>query len=361
MSRGRSSRVRLPRWHQVLRKTLQVAVLVYVVYAAAGTTWRNYKVAHNSSRLVALIHGDRWGEVYAANEKFLENFGKSYDASMQLLGMPWAGRVLGFDTVDPLMATAHAVQTRSVHAGLWLGVLLPLIMAALLGKFFCSHLCPMRLLFELGQLARRGLVRMGIPLPELKLPHRLGGWVLLGGLLATIFAGTSVWLLVLPYAGMSAAIFLLVAKGVATALVVPVALWLAVDMLVSPGLWCRDLCPTGWLLEQAGRLSPWRLRKVKAEACPSSCNLCEQACPYRLQPQFQTHNPACDTCGACVGVCPSDRLARTVSLSIGGAGRAGPSQGSGPYQSDNGQANDDGHDTNDSPVIGTIAAREAQA
>ena len=307
-------------WHQVGRKALQIAVVVFIVYAAAGTPWRNYKLAHNSARLVGLIHGDGWATLYGVNEKLLSAFGDSYDVSKQVLGMPWAGRIGGLDTADPLMVASHALKTGTFSLSLLLGLLLPLGVALLLGKFYCSHLCPARLLFEIGQLARRGLGRLGIDLPTSRSEARLGGWVLLGGLLATWGAGTTVWLLILPYAGMSAAIFLLVTTGATTALVVPVAGWLAVDMLAAPGLWCGNLCPTGWLLEQVGRLSLVKLRKVDNSACPTACDLCTQVCPYALQPQFEQHQPACDNCGACVAVCPQEKLARTLPTRAGGGG-----------------------------------------
>ncbi len=302
---------------QLARRVLQVSVLVFVLYAAAGGPWRNYKMGHNSARLVGLIHGESWGQLYALNEDVLQLFGDSHKASLGMLGMPWAGRVFGVNTVDPLMAASHALKTERFSLALWLGALLPVLIALLLGKVFCSHLCPARLAFEVGQLVRRGLIRLGLDPPEWRSETRLGGWVLLGGLLAAATAGTVVWLFVLPYVGLSAAIFAGVTGGAGLVLALPIAGWLLVDVFLAPGLWCRNLCPTGWWLEQVGSWSLLRLTKRGAHACPTSCNLCEQACPYGLQPKFETHRPACDNCGVCVVACPSDRLGRTLTLSIG--------------------------------------------
>ncbi len=299
---------------QLVRHLMQAGTLLFIVYAAAGTTWRNYKLAHNSERLVALIHGDEWGWLYGLNDRFLGFFGRSYDVSLDTLGMPWAARIGGLNSVDPIMALAHIVSTRSFAATVWTGALLPLVLAALLGKVFCSHICPMRTLFKLNALARKKLAQLDIPLLDYQTDVRLGGWVLIGGLLATLSIGAGVWLLILPYVGLAASLFVLMTTSAVGGLLVPVVGWLVVDMFVAPGLWCRTLCPTGWLLENVGRLAPWRLRKVDPSPCLDSCTLCVQACPYSLAPRVQTHAPMCDSCGACTVVCPSQKLRRTVAI-----------------------------------------------
>lgn len=308
---------RSQRWPQHLRRLLQVLVLLFVLYAAAGGAWRNHKMGHNSARLVGLIHGETMGKLYALNEDVLQLFGESHQASLGMLGMPWAGRVFGVNTVDPLMAASHTLKTRSFSLSLWLGALLPALIALFLGKVFCSHLCPARLTFEVGQMVRKGLIYLGLEPLDWQPSPRLGGWVLLGGLLAAAFAGGTVWLFILPYVGLSVAIFAGVTGGAGLMVGIPLAIWLFVDVFISPGLWCRSLCPTGWWLEQVGRLSVLRLLKRGARACPSSCDLCQQACPYNLDPSERTHRPACDNCGVCVSVCPSDRLHRVATLSIG--------------------------------------------
>ena len=300
---------------QILRHALQLGVLVFVVYAAFGTVWRNYKMAHNSSRLVGLIHGEHWGRAYALNEEALSHLGEDTAAeSLRFLGFPWAARVGGLDTADPLMAASGLVSAGTLSLGVLLALLVPLVIALLFGKAFCSHLCPMRALFELGELVRAGLTRLKVPLPELRSKHRFGGWVLLGGMLAAWLTTTAVWLFVLPYVSLSVGIFLLVTTGSASAIFGVVAFWWLLDVIAAPGFWCKNLCPTGFLLEQVGRFSLFALRKRGSEPCPSGCDLCERACPYALKPKERAHRPACDNCGRCASVCPSDRLVRHLPV-----------------------------------------------
>jgi ferredoxin-type protein NapH len=301
---------------QWLRGGLQLGVLGFVVYAALGGPWRNYKLAHNHRRLVTLIEGDVWGTLYGWNEDLLALAGDSFETSLAFLGFPWAARIFGLDTADPLLVTAHAVTTLSVPWGLLIALVPATLLALVLGRVFCSHLCPMRLLFEWTSRVRRGLVRLGLPLPELRSAHRLGGWVLIGGLLATLSAGSVVWLFILPYVSLSAGIFLWISAGSASVLLAVAAFWLAIDGFLAPGFFCHNLCPTGFTLDQLARFAPLRVRKRDRKPCPPSCALCHEACPYSLTPKEDVRMAGCDNCGVCVSACPTGKLARVVSLGV---------------------------------------------
>jgi len=306
------------RWSapQITRRALQLSVLVFVIYSAMGGAWRNYKIAHNHRRLVTLMEGEFWGTLYGLNEDVLSWFGEPYRASLDFLGLPWAGRVFGLDTADPMLVAGQAVSAGGVSAGLWLSLLVPLGLAMVLGKVFCSHLCPMRLTFELGERVRAGLVRLGAPLPAWRSADRFGGWVLAGGLLATALAGPAIWLFVLPYVSLAASIFLAITTGALSVLASVVLFWFLVDVMLAPGYFCHNVCPTGFALEQFARLARFRVRKDEAEPCPASCNLCEQSCPYSLRPKENLPMSACDRCGRCVSACPSNKLSRGL-LQIG--------------------------------------------
>ena len=184
---------------QVFRRTLQLGSVTFVLYAAASSIWRNFKLAHNSKRLVALMEGDTWGDIYGYNDSLMSTLGDPYEASFGFLGMHWSSSLFGLPVNDPVMVLGHVVRTGHISGALLLGAAIPIGLALVFGKVFCSHLCPMRLLFEMGQMVRKGLVRLRVPLPELKHDGRYGGFVLLGTLGASFFAGPVVWAFVLPY------------------------------------------------------------------------------------------------------------------------------------------------------------------
>ncbi len=300
----------------LLRRVLQLAVVVFVIYAALGASWRNYKVAHNHRRLVTLMQGEVWGTLYGLNEDALALLGEPYETSLQFLGMPWAARVFGVNTADPILVMSHILRNRSLPVALLISLIAPVLLALLLGKVFCSHLCPARLLFDIAQGIRAGLQRLGLSLPAWRSDARFGGYVLLGGMLASLASSTAVWLLILPYVSLSVGLFLLITSGAGIILLAVAAGWFAVDLGLAPGYFCHNLCPTGFLLEQVGRFSLVKLRKKTAQPCPPSCNLCQRACPYALQPNEGLHLPACNNCGACIPACPSNRLGRQLALPV---------------------------------------------
>jgi len=289
---------------------LQFGVLAFIVYSAMGGAWRNYKLAHNHRRLVTLMEGDFWGTLYGLNEDVLSRLGEPYRASLDFLGMPWAGRLFGLDTVDPMLAAGQVVGTGQVSVGLGLSLLVSVGLAMVLGKVFCSHLCPMRLTFESGEHVRSGLVRLGAPLPSWRSPDRFGGWVLAGGLLASALAGPAIWLFVLPYVSLSASLFLAITTGALSVLASVVLFWFLVDVMLAPGYFCHNVCPTGFALEKFSWLARFRVRKDESRQCPTSCDLCAQSCPHALQPMMNLPLPACDRCGRCVPACPSGKLSR---------------------------------------------------
>lgn len=299
------------RWPQVVRRLIQLASLAFLLWVPFGGAWRNFKVAHNSPRLVALIHGDLWGHAYALNERFLELFGKSLESSYDFLGMHWSSTFFGVEGADPTLALAQVATTGTLSLGLLMAAAVPVGIALIAGRFFCSHLCPARLLFEVGEFARRGLERRGVWLPEFQTDVKFGGWILAGGLVASALGGTMIWLFILPYVGLGASIFVLVTTQTASVLFASVVVWVLVDTLIAPGLFCKNLCPTGFLLKTLGRFRIWRLTTVaEPEPCPDNCRACQRQCPYGISSKDGAYEMDCDSCGRCVSACPMQRLQR---------------------------------------------------
>jgi ferredoxin-type protein NapH len=300
---------------QVFRRFCQVTAMLFIGYAAISAHWRNLKVSHNSARLVGLLENDLWGEAYALNERVLSWFGEPLAVSDGFLGVPWGATVAGLPFTDPLSVVALAAQGQLPPMTMLLSALIPLGLALVGGKVYCSFLCPARLAFELGGAVRMGLQRLGLPLGELRIP-RLGLWVLLGVTLFSAGMGMGVFHLVLPYLSLSQGIAAWAMTGTAGVGLAIFAALLLVEVFVAPGQICRSLCPTGAVLEQVGRASPFRLEKQDRSECPSSCNLCQRVCPYGLFPGRETHHPSCDACGRCTLVCPDDKLAHGLQWGV---------------------------------------------
>lgn len=88
------------------------------------------------------------------------------------------------------------------------------------------------------------------------------------------------------------------------------SLWIILGLgtmgFVVSGFWCRFLCPYGALAGLVSFLSPFKITRT-ASAC-IDCNKCNIACPAHI-PVMQlnrVHSDECNSCMACVDVCPSD-------------------------------------------------------
>jgi len=296
---------------QIFRKLVQLSAVGFIVYAALSMHWRNFKVAHNNARIVGLMTNEWYAELYLWNEWFLSFFGDPLAISDGFLGGPWAATVGGVPVIDPWAVVAVAASGSAPSLTMILGAWLPVALAIVLGKVFCSYLCPARLAFEIGGAIRSVLVRLGLPVLELQIP-RLGLWV---GLAATLFAagaGPAIFQVVLPYYAISNGLFGYFAGGAVLSVVFWAGALVAIDAILAPGQICRSVCPTGALLEQLGRGSVFRVDR-RGPQCPPSCDLCQRACPYGLFPGRREHIPSCDSCARCTVVCPRQKLGFTMN------------------------------------------------
>jgi len=296
---------------QVLRKIVQLSAAAFVVYAPLSMYWRNFKEAHNSARIVGLMTNEFWARMYAWNETALTWFGDPAEVSDGFLGGPWAATVAGVPLTDPWSVATVAAQAGVPPGPMLLGALIPLAVALLLGKVFCSWLCPARLAFEAASAARLGLLRLGVTLPALRIP-RIGLLLGLVALAFGAFAGAAVFGIVLPYLALSGGLHVWIIGGTGGGAAAWFGVLFFVELAVAPGQICRSLCPTGALLELVGRRSLLRLEKDGTKPCPSSCDLCRRVCPYGLFPGRETHRPACDSCGKCAPACPDGKLGHAL-------------------------------------------------
>ncbi len=81
---------------------------------------------------------------------------------------------------------------------------------------------------------------------------------------------------------------------------------------LAPRFWCRYLCPLGALLALVSPLGRWR-RAVGPE-CPA-CGVCQDACPMgAAMDERGTRLDECIQCRTCAAVCPQDAVTFPVSL-----------------------------------------------
>ncbi len=241
--------------------------------------------------------------------------------ALNLAGAPFA---------DPLSALQLLAAGMLPGARLWTGALLALLLALLLGRVFCSWVCPYGLLSELAYCLGKRLRGSGgasrspaggrRPSPFL---FRLS--VTAAGLLGAALSGFPLLnrvslpgeLSLLPLALRDAADAW--ASGGLWWIPALVAGLLSAELLVGRRLWCRYVCPQSVCLGLASRCFPNGLR---VRWTPGRCTCrgtapCHAACSLALHPRRPGGPPPleCTNCGDCVAACA--RHGGALRLSIG--------------------------------------------
>ena len=240
---------------------------------------------------------------------------------------------------DPLVALVHTMASRTL-VPLLLVSLVFLALAVLMGRVFCSHVCPLGVLFDLSDPWLGSKPGARTNRENYRRLRRVKYSVLLV-LLGSAAAGFNLLGLADPlviFTRFAAVIFVpatLAAEDLGLDLLRPLAGWLdwtglayeeiylpsfegamgmialgALLLLLSrmqPRFWCRHLCPLGALLAVAGHRAPYR-RRV-GQTC-NGCDDCTRKCPTgAIHPSGGATDPhECIACQTCVRVCPEDAV-----------------------------------------------------
>ncbi len=246
--------------------------------------------------------------------------------------------VNAFGRLDPLALLGSGLAARAFLDRLWVAVLL-LALTFVMGRFFCSHVCPMGTTIDVAdRLIRRGKSR-GADEPPGSL-KRLKYYVLAFTLGAAALGVSLVFLaspisLITRFYGLVVYPFLMLAGDGLLALLRPIgeeldirfllfaelptprfatqlfiaSFFLAVFGLarVSPRFFCRYVCPSGAIFALFS-FRPLIRRRVTDEC--TDCGICQKRCPQGAIPDdpFATDTSECIACQTCVRVCPTNAV-----------------------------------------------------
>ncbi len=304
----RSKRLRIKRSkYQYLRYAILLSVLLFFIFVPLSSWYANNKISYNHSHLVGLSYGPMMGSTYAALDWFYSMWDDPVTAATSNNGSLWAFTILGVPFSDPLGLISELINSVKFPLKYLIGGLIPFVVVLLLGRVFCSWLCPMTVLYGVTGYIRSIMLRVGIPLMSVRLERKTRVIVFWGGLVLSYLFGAWVWHFILPYISFTHEMFSYFVFSTFNVGFYFIIALLVLDIGLVPGQFCNSVCPTGFLLSYLGKFSVVKLR-VEASKCPSGCTLCNKVCPVELFPK-EGDLYSCHLCLKCVDNCPTTNIA----------------------------------------------------
>ena len=218
----------------------------------------------------------------------------------------WSFNANGVRISDPLAVLSGVLKSRTWPAALLLSALIPVAGVLLLGRVFCSWMCPMGLFGEIVCGFKRWLERIGVQFLNLGVSRMPKYVILLAGALICLLFSVPFFYWFYPPRIISDAVRDTWSGTLMTGEIIFVGILLLCELVLCDRIWCKCLCPGGGLLAWMGSMRRLRVRQ-DSNAC-TSCGACDVACPYDLTPSRGSLGGECDNCGRCVDVCDDKAL-----------------------------------------------------
>lgn len=241
-----------------------------------------------------------------------------------LLFLTWLGyrhQVLGGGPggIPPVDAFCPLGGVESLHSlfasGTWLRRVAPssmvltvvfIVVTLLVGRIFCSWICPLGTLGEWSAgLARRlGIRRRELPSGV----DRKLRWAKY--LVLALVVGFAWWLGKLAWRDFDPWVaWMHLSEGFEGFLERPWAFLILFGTVIGASLfierfWCRYLCPLGAFLAILQRFSLFKVQRNQTSCI--ACGKCDRTCPVSLEPMTSDRvaSPECLACGRCTDACP---------------------------------------------------------
>lgn len=217
----------------------------------------------------------------------------------------------GFLPISSMMSFYLFVKTGEIHpahpAGMFIFLAI-VLMSLVVGKSFCSWLCPVGFLSELiGDFGQK-IFKKRIKLPKfLDYPLRSLKYLMLGFLFYSVFFLMSTVavksFLDSPYNLISDIKMYYFFADISRFSLIVIAILLLLSIPIR-NFWCRYLCPYGALLGLLNFLSPTKIKRNPVSCI--DCGLCNKACPsfIKVDKVKTVLSDECTSCFNCINACP---------------------------------------------------------
>ena len=207
---------------------------------------------------------------------------------------------------SPLEGLESLLITRQIFVPTLVGMAIPLLLATLLGRVFCSWICPISLLAQGVEWVRGAVSRKRQGRDRLILPRQMLWYALIGEILLALILGAPLFVVFSPPG--------LVGSELMRAVFFQTLAWEGVLIIVvlllellARRFFCRYLCPLGALLALIGTRR--KLVVARVDSSCTQCGRCDRVCPVGIKPsQDESLSPYCWNCAACIDSCEHQAL-----------------------------------------------------
>ncbi len=220
------------------------------------------------------------------------------------------------DIVDPALLIQSILLTKSFYLSLIIAAIIPILLAALFGKVFCSWGCPFNFLSELTELLRKKVKK--IDYVKNTIPKTRNYWIVYGSiLLLVIVTGVPIITLISMPGLITSQItdsIMFNTVGIEIFLVLIIIL---MEVFFAPRFWCKYACPVGATLALFHNKRSLRIN-YNSKHCDNCTvtkdRVCNINCPLNLNPRDEDIYPFCNNCMECIDICQKNGKALSISF-----------------------------------------------
>ncbi len=223
----------------------------------------------------------------------------------QIIGTFYSIRIGQMDLMDPALMFQTIVLSKQVSWEIIIAGMVPIILAFLLGKVFCSWVCPYNLLAEyVAKWRKRLFPKKKYVLNRNPKAHLY--WTILGAIFTILMILGIPLITLVSFPGLlSSQAADLILNGTLGVEIFLVLVVLLLEFFVAPHFWCKYACPVGATLALFRNKHTLHIHfDPQGCTCDSVRDLsCNQACPLGLDPRHADIYPYCYNCGECIYSC----------------------------------------------------------
>lgn len=219
-----------------------------------------------------------------------------------LMGSLYSLAIDGIWITDPLSGFQVILSTLSAEGTLLLSMLIPIAIAFIFGRVFCSWACPQNTISEIFDYLSERLSLKRLLKPS---PRPLPRYIVLTALLVMVL------LFAFPVANLISApgiisvqVSKLFYEGTAGLEILLIGIIILAEMFLLRRVWCNYICPVGSFLGLFRFSKTMKVSYIEdREHVCGKCLECVQACQLGLNPMEGKIHFLCHNCGDCIAAC----------------------------------------------------------